>query len=239
MRNLIISVDAVAALREDRKEKEPDPVTAAALAEMAGADGIAIHLRMDKRHVRDRDLYILRETVKTRLVLYITPSSEMVTRALEVKPSEVTLVSERSGELTTETGLDFSEQGEAVRETVMQLKAAGCTVFAVVEPDNDSIKSAAKAGLDGVELFTHHYREAKSSSERGEELQRLIKATESAKKQELHIRAAGGLDYQNILPLLSDTEITEFVIGHSIVARAVLTGFERAVKEIVDIVKFF
>jgi pyridoxine 5-phosphate synthase len=239
MRNLIISVDAIAAIREDRKEKEPDPVTAAAFAELAGADGIAIHLRMDKRHVRERDLYILRETVKTRLILYITPSPEMVTRALEVKPSDVTLVSERSGELTTEAGLNFSEQSEAIREAVEQIKAAGCSVFAVVEPDNDAIKSASKAGFDGVELFTHHYRETESDSDRCEELQRLVKSIESAKKHELHVRAAGGLNYQNIIPLLSDTDIAEFVVGHSIVARAVLTGFERAVKELVDIVKYF
>ncbi len=239
MRNLIISVDAVAALREDRKEKEPDPVTAASFAELAGADGIAIHLRMDKRHIRDRDLYILRETVKTRLILYIAPSPEMVTRALEVKPSDITLVSERSGELTTEAGLNFSEQLETIRETVVQLKGTGCSVFAVVEPESDAIKNASKAGFDGIELFTHHYRETKTDSERSEELKRLVKATESAKKHELRVRAAGGLDYQNILPLLSDTDIAEFVVGYSIVARSVLTGFERAVKEFVDIVKFF
>jgi pyridoxine 5-phosphate synthase len=239
MRNLIVSVDSIAAIREDRKEKEPDPVTAAAAAELAGADGIAVHVRLDRKHSRDRDLYILRETVKTKLVLYIAPETEMIERALEVKPAEVTLVPERREELTTESGLSFHDQADQIREACDQLKAAGCKVSGVVEPESDALKNALRMGLDGVELFCHHYRETRSNAESSDELQRLAKTAEAAKKHELSVRAAGGLDYRNIVPLLSATEIGEFTVGHCIVSRAVLVGIERAVKEMVDIVKYF
>jgi len=239
MRRLIVSMDAIAAIREGRKEREPDPVAAASVAELAGADGIAIHLRMDKKHIRERDLYILRETVKTKLDLYIAPNADVVARALEVKPAEVTLVAERPGELTTEQGLDLHEHGDEIRGVAEQLQAAGCRVFAVVEPEPDSVKYAVKLGLDGIEIFTHHYSEAKSPENVEAELGRLAKTADAAKKAELMVRASGGLGYTNIVPVLSQTEITEYVIGHNITSRAVLTGFEKAVREMVEIVKFF
>lgn len=239
MRKLIVSMDAIAAIREGRKEREPDPVAAASVAELAGADGIAIHLRMDKKHIRERDLYILRETVKTRLDLYIAPNADMVARALEVKPADVTFVAERPDELTTEQGLDLHEKGEEIRDLAQQLQASGCSVFAVVEPEPDSVKHAVKLGFDGIEIFTHHYSEARTSESIESELGRLAKTAEAAKKAELMIRASGGLSYGNIVPVLSETSITEFVVGHNITSRAVLTGFDKAVREMVEIVKFF
>ena len=239
MRKLIVSINSVAVIRESRKDKEPDPVTAALMAEFAGADGIAIHLRMDKRHIRDRDLYILRETVKTKLDLHIAPTPEMVALALEVKPAEVTLLPERSGELATEFGLDLREHSDNLRKISEQLRIAGCRVFAVVEPEPDAVKYASKARLDGIQLLAYHFTEAKSFQEEETELERLIKIAETAKKNFLPVRIGGGLSYTNITPILSKTEIEEFVVGHHIVARAVITGFEKAVKDMADIVKFF
>ena len=235
MRKLIVSVDTVAAIREARKEKEPDPVAAAAVAELAGADGIAIHLRMDKRHIRDRDLYILRETVKTRLDLQIALSTEMLTRA----PASVTLLSERSGELTTEGGLDLRNSADEIRNFRGQLSAAGCKVFAVVEPESDSVKHAEKVGLDGIEIFAHHYTDARSPENEKTEFERIVKVTEAAQKNGLAVRIAGGLGYANIVPILTKTSIEEFVVGHHVAARAIMTGYEKAVKEMVDIVKYY
>ena len=239
MRKLIVSVDTVAAIREARKEKEPDPVAAAAVAELAGADGIAIHLRMDKRHTRDRDLYILRETVKTRLDLQIALNMEMLARALEVKPASVTLLSERSGELTTEGGLDIRDNADEIRNFQGQLSAAGCKVFAVVEPDSDSVKHAEKVALDGIEVFAHHYTDARSPEDEKSEFDKIVKVAETAQKNGLAVRIAGGLGYGNIVPILTRTSIEEFVVGHHIAARAIMTGYEKAVKEMVDIVKYY
>jgi len=239
MRKLIVSVNSVAVMREDRKEKAPDPVMAAAGAELAGVDGIAIHLRLDKRHIRERDLYILRETVKTKLDLYIAPVAEMAERALEVKPAEVTLVAERSGELTTERGLDLHEMSGEIAHISEQLKAAGCNVFAVVEPEPDSAKHAAKIGLDGIELYAHHYSDAQESSSVKKELERAVKTYDAARKNDLIVRIGGGLNYANIVPLLNDTGIQEYVVGHAIAARAITTGFEKATRDMVEIVKYF
>lgn len=239
MRRLIVSVDTAAAIRESRKEKEPDPVAAASIAELAGADGIAIHLRMDKRHIRDRDLYILRETVKTRLDLQISPNADMVARALEVKPAGVTLLSERSGELTTEGGLNLRENADQIQSTREQLAAIGCSVFAIVEPEADSVKHAAKLGLDGVEIFARHYSDARSVEERQSELDRIIKVVEAAQKSELAVRIAGGLSYTNIVPVLSKTSVDEFLVGHHIFARSVMMGLEKAVRDMVEIISYF
>ncbi len=239
MRRLIVSVDAVAAIRERRKEREPDPVVAAAIAEIAGADGIAIHLRMDKRDIRDRDLYILRETVKTRLDVHIAPNAETVARVLEVKPACVTILQERSGELTTESGLDLRENADQVRDAREQLGAAGCKVFAVVEPEPESVKQAMKLEMDGIEVFARNYSDARSQSDEQSELDRIIRVAEAAQKGGLDMRIAGGLGYATIIPVLTKTPIEEFVVGHHIAARAVVTGFEKAVREMVEIVKYF
>jgi pyridoxine 5-phosphate synthase len=239
MRRLIVSVDNVAAIREARKEKEPDPVAAAMIAELAGADGIAIHLRMDKRHIRDRDLYILRETVKTRLDLQIALNVEMLGRALEVKPASVTLLSERSGELTTEGGLDIRDNADEIRNFQGQLSAAGCKVYAVVEPESDSLKYAEKVNLDGIEIFAHQYTDARSPEDEETELERIVKTAEAAQKNALAVRIAGGLSYANIVPILTKTSIEDFVVGHHIAARAIMTGYERAVREMVDIIKYY
>ena len=239
MRKLTVSVDTAAAIRESRKERQPDPVAAAIIAEFAGADGISIHLRMDKKHIRDRDLYILRETVKTRLNLHIAPSPEMIERALEVKPSEVTLLPEHSGELATEQGFDMRGQADEIASIANQLSAAGSRVFALIDPDPDFIKPAVKAGLDGVEFFAHNYTASMSINERKLEISKIAKAFEAAQKHELETRIAGGLDYINVLPILQSIEISEFIIGHNIFARAVIIGLDKAVREMVDIVKFY
>lgn len=239
MRRLFVSIDTVAMMRESRKEREPDPVTAASIAELAGADGIAIHLRMDKRHIRDRDLYILRETVKTRLDLHIAPNADMVKRALEVKPAGVTLLAERSGELVTEGGLDLREDTAEIESIHEQLSAAGCTVSAIVEPEAEMVRQAAKLGIDGVEIFTRHFTEAKTPADVQSELDRLVKACETAQKNNMAVRIAGGLSYTNAVPILSATSVEELVVGHHIFARAVIVGLERAVREMAELVKYF
>jgi len=238
MRKLVIGVDVVASIRESRKEKNPDPVAAASLAEIAGADGVSIHLRQDKRHIRDRDLYILRETVKTKLNLHIAPAAEMLQRALEVKPSEVTLLPEHAGELATEQGLDLKAEFEALTSAVGQAKAAGSGVYALVDPNPEVVKHAVKCGLDGIEIFAHNYTAA-AGQDAVTELDSIVKTFEAADKAELDVRIAGGLDYTNIVPLLERTKISEFVVGYHLMSRAILVGIEKAVREMVDIVKFF
>ncbi len=237
MAKLSINVDHVATLREARKASEPDPVTAAMAAEMAGADGITVHLRGDRRHIQDRDLKILREMVKTSLNLEMAATDEMMEIALHIKPDMVTLVPEKEGELTTEGGLDAEANFEKLNQVASQLQLNGVLVSLFVNPDEESIKTSAKLRTDYVEINTDSYACAKNIADQIAQLERLEKMVNLAHRLNLGINMGHGLNYRNIFNLVQIQHIHEFSIGHAIVARAVLVGFEKAVREMLDLIK--
>jgi pyridoxine 5-phosphate synthase len=239
MARLAVNVDHVATLRQARGIDEPDPVIAAGLAELAGADGIICHLREDRRHINDRDLRLLRETIKTKLNMEMAAVDEMVDIALKTKPDLITLVPERREELTTEGGLDVKAQPDHYKSVVERLNAVGIEVSFFVDPDKEQVKAAHQCGADIVEIHTGHYSEAVSKEEATERFMRIAAAIESAADLELGISAGHGLNYINIKRFQALAQIEEYSIGHSIVARAVLVGLERAVREMVELVKHF
>jgi pyridoxine 5-phosphate synthase len=226
-----VNVDHVATLRQSRRTTYPDPVAAAILAELAGADQITIHLREDRRHIQERDLQIMRRTVTTRLNLEMAATQEMVKIAYEVKPDVVTLVPERREELTTEGGLDVVAGRDAVRRIVKTLHDADIKVSLFIDPDLDQVKAAHRAEAEVIELHTGRYCDARLAADRRRELSRILDACKAATKLGLEVAAGHGLNYQNVNPVAAITEIEELNIGHAIVARAVLVGFERAVRE--------
>jgi pyridoxine 5-phosphate synthase len=237
MARLGVNVDHVATIRQARRVAEPDPVTAAALAELAGADGITVHLREDRRHIQDRDVVLLRQTVKTRLNLEMAATDEMVTIALEVRPDSVTLVPEKREELTTEGGLDVRHHQELLAGQVSRLRQGGIAVSLFVDPDLDQLKAARQAGADLVEIHTGSYCEAKDTRARRAELAKIESSIRSARELGFGVNAGHGLDYCNIREVVALGGIEEYNIGHSIVSRAVLVGMERAVREMVTLVR--
>ena len=237
MAKLSINVDHVATLRQARMASEPDPVAAAVATEMAGADGITIHLRGDRRHIQDRDLKLLRQVVKTALNLEMAATNEMTEIALQVKPDMVTLVPEKEGELTTEGGLDVESNYEQLNQAIGKLQLNGMLVSLFVNPDEESIKTSAKLRADYVEINTDSYASAKSVADQITQLERLERMATLAHRLNVGINMGHGLDYRNIVNLVQIPHIHEFSIGHAIVARAVLVGFERAVREMLDLVK--
>jgi pyridoxine 5-phosphate synthase len=237
MAKLSINVDHVATLRQARRAQEPDPVAAAIAAEMAGADGITIHLRGDRRHIQDRDLRILREVVKTTLNLEMAATDEMVDLALRIKPEMVTLVPEKDGEITTEGGLDVEANFDQLNSVIPRLQLAGILVSLFINPDEESIKTSAKLRTDYVEINTDSYACAQNVTDQIGQLERFEKMANLAHRLNLGINAGHGLNYKNISNLVQIQHIHEFSIGHAIVARAVLVGFEKAVKEMLDLVK--
>mgnify|MGYP005626969401 CR=1 FL=1 len=239
MARLAVNVDHVATVREARGINEPDPVLAAGIAELAGADGIICHLREDRRHIKDRDLALLRQTVKTKLNMEMAAVSEMLNIAASTKPDLVTLVPERREELTTEGGLDVRANPEHYKKAVDQLKQEGIQVSFFVDPDPTQIEAAHEAGADIVEIHTGHYSEAHSESEARELFERIGVAVNKASALRLGISAGHGLNYVNIKRFKSLPLIEEYSIGHSIVARAVIVGFEKAVREMLELVRDF
>ena len=238
MAKLAVNVDYVATVRQARRAEEPDPVTAAALAELAGAQGIVVHLREDRRHTQERDLNLLRQTVKTKLNLEMTASQEMLKIALSVKPDMVTLVPERREEVTTEGGLEVQLNRENLKKYVRLFKDADITVSLFISPDLDQIKAAQWVETDYIEVHTGPFCEARTISQRQEEFDRIHNAVKLAHKIGMGVKAGHGLDYRNIGWLADVAEIEEFTIGHAIVARAVLIGFERAVREMVELINW-
>lgn len=239
MARLAVNVDHIATVRQARGIDEPDPVLAAGFAELAGAEGIICHLREDRRHINDRDFRLLRETVKTRLNMEMAAVDEMVEIALATKPDLVTLVPEKRQELTTEGGLDVRAQPDHYKTTVDRLRGGGIQVSFFVDPDPEQIRESYRCGADIVEIHTGHYAEARSESEAVERFGRVVNAVESVSDLSLGISAGHGLNYVNIKRFSALPQIEEYSIGHSIVARAVLIGFERAVREMVALVKDF
>ena len=234
MTRLAINVDHVATVRQARLAAEPDPVAAAMFAELAGAHGIVVHLREDRRHIQDRDVAVLRKTVKTKLNLEMAATREMVEIAQKIKPDVATLVPEKRQELTTEGGLDVAVFESSLTGVVETLHASGVAVSLFIDPDAKQIKAARRLEADYVELHTGAFAEAKSFADRQEQFERLITAARLAKKLELGVHAGHGVDYMNILWLKNITEIEEYSIGHSIIARAVLVGMDRAVREMLQ-----
>ena len=230
-----VNVDHVATLRQSRRATYPDPVQAAVLAELAGADQITIHLREDRRHIQERDLSVLRKLVQTRLNLEMAATQEMVKLAYEAKPDVCTLVPERREELTTEGGLDVAGNRDAVRKVVKTLKDAEITVSVFVDPDVDQIRAAHRVEADVVEIHTGRYCDARLLQDRRRELARVVDAAKAAAKLGLTVAAGHGLNYRNVSPVVAITEIEELNIGHAIVGHAIMVGMERAVREMKEL----
>jgi pyridoxine 5-phosphate synthase len=239
MARLAVNVDHVATVRQARGGDAPDPVLAAGLAELAGAEGIICHLREDRRHINDRDLRLLRQTVKTRLNMEMAAVEEIVDIALDVKPDLVTLVPEKREELTTEGGLDVRARPGHYTNMVQRLKGAGIRVSFFIDPDPAQIEAAHQCGADIIEVHTGHYSEARSEPEAVEQFGRIVRAVESAATLNLDISAGHGLNYVNVKRFEDLSHIQEYSIGHSIVAMAVLIGFEQAVRKMIDLVKYY
>jgi pyridoxine 5-phosphate synthase len=239
MARLAVNVDHVATVRQARGINEPDPVLAAGIAELAGAEGIICHLREDRRHINDRDLHLLRQMVKTKLNLEMAGVDEMVEIAREVVPDLVTLVPEKRQELTTEGGLDVTSNPELYHKVVKRLKDKGIEVSFFLDPDPEQIRVAHGIGADIVEIHTGHYAEAQSETEFRKRFERIIKAVDFSADLQLGISAGHGLNYVNIKRFKTIPRVEEYSIGHSIVARAVLVGFEKAVREMIALVRGF
>jgi len=204
---------------------------------MAGADGVTVHLREDRRHIQDRDLRLLKETVTTRLNLEMAATGEMTKIALYIKPVQATLVPERREEVTTEGGLDVAKNLDQIKKTAGMLKDGGIKVSLFIDPDVDQVKASHRAGADAVEIHTGRYAGAKSDKAADEEFQNIINAMRTGLKLALSINAGHGLNYHNIRRLAVVPEIEEFNIGHAIVSRAVFVGFPQAVREMVELIK--
>jgi len=238
MAKLGLNVDHVATVRQARGGIEPDPVTAAALGELAGAEGITIHLREDRRHIQDRDLEILRRTVKTKLNLEMAATQEMVRIALRTKPEQVTLVPEKRQELTTEGGLDVILNLKSITDAIKRLRDNGIVVSLFIDPDQEQIKAASKSGADYIEIHTGAYAAAPDWPSQKYELEEIDAAIKLASKVGMGVNAGHGINYVNIKPLAALGGIEEYNIGHSIMARAILVGIDRAVKDMVDLIKY-
>lgn len=237
MARLSVNIDHVATIRQARRAKEPDPVTAGSLAELGGADGITIHLREDRRHIQDRDAIILRKVVKTKLNLEMAGTKEMMKIALELKPDMVTLVPEKRQELTTEGGLDVIIQKGHLKTFIAALKEAGIRVNLFIDPEPEQVKTSHRIGANGIEIHTGKYCDTQDGVLKDKELKRIYNTALLASKLGMAVHAGHGLDYHNIKRVAEIKEIEEFAIGFSIIARSVFTGIERAVREMKELVK--
>ncbi len=231
MAGLAVNVDHVATLRQARQATYPDPVAAAILAELGGADGIVVHLREDRRHIQDRDVRIIREVVKTKLILEMAATHEMVGIALNIIPDLVTLVPEKREELTTEGGLDLIVHKHTIAEDINTLHGQGIPVSIFIDADLDQVKLAHMINADMVEIHTGTFCDATNPQEQQKAFNKVIDAVKLASKLKLQVNAGHGICYKTIKAFAGLSEIDEFSIGHSIVARSVLTGMEQAVRE--------
>ena len=226
-----VNIDHVATVREARKITDPDPVAAAVIAELAGADGIVCHLREDRRHIRDRDLHMIKEVVKSHLNLEMAATEEMATIACQVKPDMATIVPEKREEITTEGGLQVAGNDDHIRATVEQLRTAGIIVSLFIDPTLEQVQASAKTGADYVELHTGAYAEAKDANRQDEELDKLQSMAYAAAKLGMGVSAGHGLNYFNVRGVAQLDKIEELNIGHSIVSRAIFVGLENAIRE--------
>jgi pyridoxine 5-phosphate synthase len=226
-----VNIDHVATIRQARRTVEPDPIAAAVLAELAGADGITAHLREDRRHMQDRDIRLLRETVRTRLNLEMAATAEMVQIALEIKPDYVTLVPEKREEVTTEGGLDVAGQLDRLKSVVDELQSAAIPVSLFIDPEPAQIEAAAQLKAKFIELHTGRYAEAREPIQVQQEIANLAKGCELASAAGIRINAGHGLTYWNVRPIACLPGMEELNIGHSIISRSVLVGIDRAIRE--------
>ncbi len=235
---LFINIDHVATVRQARRTDEPDPVRAAVLAELGGADGITVHLRDDRRHIQDRDVELLLHTVRTGINLEIAAVEEMVDKAIEWQPAAVTLVPEKRQEITTEGGLRLAgPAGDRAREAVSRLRAAGIRTSLFVDPDPEMVHVSAELRADAVELHTGEYANAIGAAARSVQLARLREMAELARELELSVHAGHGLTYENVGPVAGIETCEELNIGHSVISRSVFVGIERAVREMQERVR--
>lgn len=231
MARLGVNIDHVATIRQARRTIEPDPVWGAALAELGGADGITLHLREDRRHIQDRDLRVLKETVQVKLNLEMAVSDEITKIALEVRPHQVTLVPEKRQEVTTEGGLDVVGNMSRVKGCIDQFLAAGIEVSLFIDPDPRQIEASRSLGAQAVELHTGKYADAPCQAEQQRELQSLQDSGKFARELGMLLHMGHGLTYRNVIPVATIPGVEELNIGHSIISRAVLVGMEQAVRE--------
>jgi len=237
MARLGVNIDHVATVRQARGVQYPDPVAAAVIVELAGADGIVCHLREDRRHIQDRDLRLLRETVQTQLNLEMAATEEMIRIALNTKPDIVTLVPERREELTTEGGLDVLKNHRALKKSIQRLQRGGISVSLFVDPNKEQVRAAEEVGANAIEIHTGHYCDARTQALQDEELKRILDAVAEASHRNLRIAAGHGLNYVNVKRIAEIKEIEELNIGHSIIARAVLVGLDQAVREMIALIR--
>lgn len=237
MARLAVNIDHIATLREARKGIEPDPIHAAVLAELAGADGIIVHLREDRRHIQERDLRLLKDIVKTKLNLEMAATQDMVKIALDIKPDVATIVPEKRQELTTEGGLEVALNKDHLKAIILLLHDGGIKVSLFIDPEIEQIKAAHKINTDFIEIHTGRYANAKLQSDQDAEFENIVNTCKIAHKLGLGINAGHGLNYQNVNRLAQLKEIEEFNIGHSIVSKAVLVGMERAVREMKELIR--
>ena len=237
MATLSVNVDHVATLRQARGGLEPDPVTAAAMAELAGAEGIIVHLREDRRHIQDRDLYLLKKTVKTRLNFEMAATEKMIGIAGEVKPFMSTLVPEKREELTTEGGLEVARAMDHIGPAVGRLQAAGIKVSLFVDAEEDQIRAAREVGADFVEIHTGHYADAVGFEEAERLFLKISSGVKLASELGLRVNVGHGLNYVNIRRFAGLRNIEDYSIGHAIIARAVLVGLDLAVRDMAALVK--
>jgi len=234
---LYVNIDHVATVRQARRTDEPDPVRAAVLAELGGADGITVHLREDRRHIQDRDVRLLMETARTGVNLELAASSEVLELACAWRPMQATLVPEKREEITTEGGLDVSEGSRRALAAAMErLGAVGIRTSLFIDPDEEAIRASADLGAVAVELHTGEYANTRGP-ERTQQLARLNRGASLARKLGLDVHAGHGLTYENVTPVAAIPELEELNIGHSIIARSVFTGLEAAVREMATLIR--
>ena len=233
---LAVNIDHVATIREARQAREPEPISAAILAELGGAEGITVHLRADRRHIKERDVNLLRQTISTKLNIEMAATAEMVRMAKQATPDQVTLVPERPQEVTTTGGLDVVLQAAVLKDVVQQLHDAGIRVSLFIDAGLDQVRRSSWVGADAVEINTGSYADA-TPSDRSRQLARVADAARLAARHELDVLAGHGLTYVNVRPIAVVPEIVELNIGHSIVSRSVLVGMERATREMVALLR--
>jgi len=231
-----LNIDHIATIRQARRAREPEPATAALIAELAGAEGITVHLRGDRRHIQDRDVELLRQVVATKLNIEMAATPEMADIACRVKPDQITLVPERPGEVTTTGGLDVVQQARAVRDTVAACRAAAIRVSLFVDAIPEQVDASTSAGADAIEINTGPYADA-PEAQRPAQVARIAMAAERAAAAGLQVLAGHGLNYINVAPIVRLPHIVELNIGHAIIARAVLVGLDRAVREMVGLLR--
>jgi pyridoxine 5-phosphate synthase len=238
---LSVNIDHIATIREARRTNEPDPVTAATICELAGAHGITVHLRGDRRHIQHRDVKVLREVIKTKLNIEMASTEEMIEIALDVIPDQVTLVPELPGEITTTGGLDCTRNQQAISQAIKRLQSININVSLFIDPSEPQIRAALGLGARMVELNTARYSDAtltnRPSKEGDEALDTLKRAAELAFSTQMQVLAGHGLTYRNVRPIAKIPQIEELNIGHNIIARAAMTGLDRAVRDMLDLLR--